>query len=212
MSITDDIGDYPGRGLIHHIDPDGTVGWIYFVTGRSDASRSRRLRQERESLFVEPITGDPDDHLRHYACARVVNEHLIIGNGDHVDMLAERIADLATAVATIEPEPDPPIWTPRIALALGEDPRAIAVSGPPGHIERRNTPLALAPGQATLLTTYAGDRDKPEGRAPISNRPEPRVNAVLADAVWAHLPVDLRVLLVNGTGNNFLGCAVRHED
>ena len=117
------VGGYPGRGLLLHTSADLRQTWMYFITGRSESSRSRRIRVVPHALLVEPTGSEAErDRLRHYACARRTEDGLVIGNGDHVDVIANRlISGLATieAVADIVPEPDPPIFTPRIAMIVG---------------------------------------------------------------------------------------------
>jgi len=198
MALEDALGEYPGRGLVHHVNRNGKVGWIYFITGRSEPSRARRIRVDPDALVVEPTTGAADDDLRHYCCARTAGDGLVLGNGDHVDVLAAGIGDLEGTVAAIDPEPDPPIWTPRIAMTLGPASTAISVAGPPDAVERRIVALEDELGQAALLTTYAGERESPSGSAPLTQAEEGRTTAELAEAIWSRLPADLRVVLVHG--------------
>lgn len=60
------LPDYPGRGVIAYRDMDGELWWLYFLTGRSDASRSRRLRFTVDHLEAEPTASTARDDLRHY--------------------------------------------------------------------------------------------------------------------------------------------------
>ena len=120
MNLEGVVGGYPGRGVAVHTDLDGGSQWMYFITGRSSSSRARRIRNAGDSLIVEPLETDVDeDDLRHYACARRTSSGLVVGNGDHVDVISNRLSggtSASEATRGIEPEPDPPINTPRVAL------------------------------------------------------------------------------------------------
>lgn len=202
MNLGSQLGGYPGRGLIVHVDPAGQLGWLYFVTGRSESSRNRQaVRLDDGTLAVAPVSGaaDAPDPLRHYVCARPVADGLVIGNGDHVGTIADRIgagADLAAAIGDLEPEPDPPINTPRIAAVVTNEPYLAAVCSTPDGISLRVQPVRLTPGTATVLTTYAGDAADPGGSAPLAVAPAEGSLRALTDDVWNALDPDLRVLLL----------------
>jgi IMP cyclohydrolase len=149
-----DIGDYPGRGVLVRRRSDGDLEWVYFVTGRSESSRRRRARQVGDVVYIEPTGPGHADPLRHYACARTFSEGLIVGNGDHVDVLAEQLDDrvgLEAALTTITPEPDPPINTPRIGAVIRQ--RFC------GDLQRRRDP----PSHRTKDDGAADDTAQPGG-------------------------------------------------
>ncbi len=203
MAIEDALAEYPGRGLVYTTDLTGTAWWIYFITGRSDASRARWVRFDPDGLVVAPIHASADpDSLRHYPCARRANDALVVGNGDHVDVLAGGLragVSLSEIVATIEPEPDPPIWTPRIALVIGEDARFVAVHRSGGEVVRRIEAVPHTPGSAAILTTYSGSATEPTGDAPYAECEESRsLQAMSDDLFYEHLDQRYRVLLVAG--------------
>jgi len=89
MSIESILSKYPGRGLIHLVDTTGIASWAYFITGRSESSRARRITAEHGRLDVTATSESAGfDARRHYTCARPTNDGLIVGNGDHVDAIA----------------------------------------------------------------------------------------------------------------------------
>jgi len=54
MAIGDALRGYTGRGVVLRSEPDA-VGWAYFVTGRSVASRQRRVSLRGDCAFIEPV-------------------------------------------------------------------------------------------------------------------------------------------------------------
>lgn len=210
------IDGYPGRGVLLRRRTEGGFEWAYFVTGRSESSRRRRARRVGEVVYIEPTGRSQADPLRHYACARPFSEGLIVGNGDHVDVLVERLdvgVGLGAALATIAPEPDPPIYTPRIGAVIREHTAAIfSVAEIQGTIVRRT--IELPPGTHTLAVqmTYEGSVAKPIGSAPlrILSSDEP-IERLVAD-LWSSLPSDLRVLLLVGTGTSVSGCWLVNQE
>jgi IMP cyclohydrolase len=196
---------YPGRGIVAYRDHDEVLWWVYLLTGRSAASRRRVLRFDADRLVVEPRSGVADDVLRHYSCVRSAGGRVIVGNGDHVDRLAisgsER--DLQDAVLDIDPEPDPPIHTPRLAIVTGdESTRAvyvIAVWDEHGTTRRRVDTVTLEPGEGVLVTTYRGDTEKVIVDAqPVRFSLAATSATNLATQLWDGLPTELRVALALG--------------
>ena len=210
-----DIGDYPGRGVLVRRRPDGGFEWAYFVTGRSESSRRRRARRVGDVVYIEPTGWLQADPLRHYACARPFSEGLIVGNGDHIDVLAEQLdvgVGLDAALARIAPEPDPPINTPRIGAVIRERSAVLfSVADIQGAIERRSTELPPGPHTLAVLTTYEGPAGEPIGSAPLHLLSNDEPIERLVDDLWSSLPVDLRVLLVGATGSSLSGCRLIHQ-
>ena len=111
---------YPGRGVLWVRTRDGALRGGYFLTGRSAASRARVLRRGDGELIVAPTGESAHDPLRHYVAAREHGGWLVFGNGEQVTVVADRLAEGRTpteALAGLEYEPDPPIFTPRITVA-----------------------------------------------------------------------------------------------
>ncbi len=157
-------------------------------------------------MAIEDQLADPEiaaDPLRHYRCARKAGTDLIVGNGDHVDVLADAIVAGSTgtkAAQLLEPEPDPPFFTPRIDLVVGDVVRLIAVRRSGSATERLVEDAAAAPSSAVVLTTYSGSVTEPEGAAPMLWAGEDRPITALAEAIWEALDPSLRVAMVAGNG------------
>lgn len=208
MQIEDVLTSYPGHGLIYLVDNNAASWWVYFITGRSESPRGRSVKARHGCLAVEPTdpTASPDD-LRHYVCARHSAKGLVVGNGDHVDIIVDGLnagGALDSILLAIDPEPDPPIWTPRIALVLSDDrPLLTAVSrSPAGEISREIRSASTLPSHATVLTTYSGTAAEPVGDAPLHEVREHRsIKAMCEGFFWDHLDESLRVLAVAGPAN-----------
>lgn len=207
---------YPGRGIAIHRHHDGRLEWIYFLTGRSDDSRHRVLHAEADRVLVEPTaeTGAPDP-LRHYACVRLVGAHLVIGNGDHVDLIADAIVagqPLREVLGDIDPEPDAPIHTPRIAvvapslqapdlrrpgsLAPGVD-VVTAVRDETGT-KRQIEVVPLPAGAGVLIHTYGGDTTDVTSDARPRRFDAGPPGTDVAGRLWHSLDQELRVALAVG--------------
>jgi hypothetical protein len=112
---------YPGRGVLWARTLDGTLCGGYFLTGRSAASQARVLRRGDGELIVTPAGESEHDPLRHYVAARERSGWLVFGNGEQVAVVADRLEDgrlPAEALDGLEYELDPPIFTPRITVAV----------------------------------------------------------------------------------------------
>ncbi len=196
------VGGYPGRGLLLHTSSDARQTWMYFITGRSESSRSRRIRVAPHALVVEPTGSEADrDRLRHYTCARRTEHGLVIGNGDHVDeIVSGLISGLATTevVADIVPEPDPPIFTPRIAMIIGATVEMFSAFYDGDTVRRRLKSVPTRPNSATVLLTYSGTSNEPQGSAPTSTVEEVRDRETVIEALWSALDRKFRVALVWG--------------
>ncbi len=203
MGIERGITEYPGRGLALITDATGVRWWLYFVTGRSASSRRRRVRTSNGGLVVESVDAlDRHDPLRHYTCARYSDNAVVIGNGDHVDVIVDGLNNgqsIDQIVETIEPEPDPPIWTPRIALVVSADAQMISVHRAGQESVRRvHRPSQLA-GSAAVLTTYSGSADAVVADTPFVEVEESRSVHEASEALFfEHLDQQLRVLLIAG--------------
>ena len=118
---------YPGRGIIVGKTPDGKkAATAYFIMGRSDNSRNRIFREEGEDITIYPFDESKveDPSLIIYSPIRVLDNKLIITNGDQTDTIYNFVAEDATfeeALETREFEPDSPNFTPRISAMLTFD-------------------------------------------------------------------------------------------
>lgn len=202
---------YPGRVCVIARMPDADIRFVYALTGRSEASRSRSLAVDATQVtVVDTRASGAHDDLRHYVAALNGGAWVVVGNGDHVEPLAGalRLSDAATETqveAAWRPhtfEPDPPIYTPRIwvgASAAGAADEALwagavvrADDGTPVHRLWRLD--GLRPGQAALLTTYAGDLDEPTPSGQLVHvTTDADAGDALIDEVWDALDRRLRI-------------------
>lgn len=119
---------YPGRGIIVGKSADGKRAVMaYFIMGRSVNSRNRVFVQEREGIRTEAF--DPskmvDPSLIIYWPVRVIDNHVIVTNGDQTDDIYNYVGEEATFADALRErtfEPDAPNFTPRVsAMATFED-------------------------------------------------------------------------------------------
>jgi IMP cyclohydrolase len=196
---------YPGRVIIVARTPAG-LACAYAATGRSEASRQRRIRMTDDGdLLVEPTVGEADDALRHYRAVRRIEHYFVFGNGSQVDPVADRIVAGATpsaAVEDLEYEPDPPIFTPRITAVVSDDDRVWLAAAHRGSIDRSSADTivtrvgALAPGEGMLLSTYSGPVAEPiTNRTPVPITTAAASHRELADQLWTGLDTQRRVLV-----------------
>jgi len=198
---------YPGRGVLVARTLNGSRCFVYFVTGRSEASQRRRLvvRDGGEIAVEDSASGNASDPLRHYVAAVARGKVVVVGNGSHVTPIADALQggiDPLQAFAPHTYEPDDPVFTPRIwaaataggdaRLLLGSVARSQSSDGAPvhgvwslGH---------LTPGSGSLLSTYEGDRQTlRSARVPIEvATTAPDLNEMLVE-VWSALEHDVRV-------------------
>jgi IMP cyclohydrolase len=199
---------YPGRGCIVGRTLDDTLTLIYFLTGRSVASRARTLTGgASEDILVRDTRHDAEhDDLRHYAACVRRGSWTVLGNGDQVEPLAQ---DLSTGVAvhvasrSFDYEPDPPIFTPRIWMAFDHTRRIDTVLA--GSARRRG-PMEDATeysdwnvdvrenGAGAILTTYAGTSQCVVTSGLLEATKITALDAeTLLNSVWNSLNPDLRV-------------------
>ena len=159
---------YPGRGVLHGRLTTGDPFGAYFLTGRSTASRARRLEvHQGADVAVVDTSGGPHDDLRHYLAVAQRGHWLVTGNGDQVEPLAESLSTGTAPLAAWAEhtyEPDPPIFTPRIWLAwdqrnprqpmLGYVRRSERNDGSPDRVVWSSE--LSDPGAAVMMTTYCG--------------------------------------------------------
>ncbi len=115
---------YPGRGIVIGKSEDGIHAvTAYFIMGRSENSRNRVFTRDGNGLRTEAF--DPskltDPHLIIYAPVRVLDNKLIVTNGDQTDTIYDLMAKAKTfeqALQTREFEDDAPNYTPRISGIL----------------------------------------------------------------------------------------------
>ena len=113
--------EYPGRGICLGLAPDGRTGLIaYWIMGRSQNSRNRVFTLREGALFTEPFdaTKVEDPSLIIYAALRMLDNKLIVTNGDQTDTIYDGLQagmSFSQALAQRQFEPDAPNLTPRIS-------------------------------------------------------------------------------------------------
>jgi IMP cyclohydrolase len=152
---------YVGRFLV--VAP--TVG-AYRVSSRSFPNRRATARDGTVTVEPTPEAPATDNPYISYNCLRTTDRGAVVGNGSHVDPIAEKLAlgapardALADPLAALDFEKDD-YDTPRIAgvVGLGTDPsRAGAFVG----IVRRDALLVEAVSEPTLVATYEADSPEP---------------------------------------------------
>lgn len=196
---------YPGRGVLCARTRSGEVLGGYFLTGRSAASRDRALRVVEGDLVVGPLAPGEHDPLRHYAAATTTRDWLVLGNGEQVSQVAERLrggAAPTVALGGLEYEPDPPIRTSRITALISRDGGRSAVLGAarPSRAARPSTNVMtlavqdLEPGEAVLLTTYESDGEQVTVAAPYTETTvEAHTAEDLLNEIWSALDDRFRI-------------------
>ena len=167
---------YPGRGIVIGRTPDARhFVQVYWIMGRSAGSRNRVFVADNETVrtraFDESVLENPS--LVVYRPIRVLNACHIVSNGDHTDTICDAIQDggsFESALNTRTFEPDPPIFTPRIAGIVDLDDsgavyrigilKALARNGESASRQYFSYETAI-PGIGHCITTYTDDGDPP---------------------------------------------------
>ncbi|MEF8812707.1 MAG: IMP cyclohydrolase [Halovenus sp.] len=154
---------YVGRFLV----AGPTVG-AYRVSSRSFPNRQARERGGTVTVEPTPEAPETDNPYISYNCVRVTDRGAVLGNGSHVDPVAEKLAlgypardALAEPLLALDFEKDG-YDTPRIAGVVGvaDDPTVADEPGAVVGIVRRDALLVEAVEEPTLVATY--ERDSPE--------------------------------------------------
>ncbi len=213
---------YPGRGVLWARTLSGALCGGYFLTGRSAASKARVLRRAEGELIVSPTGESAHDPLRHYVAARERDGRLVFGNGEQVAVVSDLLdagRTPAEAFGSLEYEPDPPIFTPRITVAA--DLRAgretwfgAARRSRGGRATTDVMTLAvrdLAPGDAVLMTTYRSDgQHVATGEPFLEARTEAADQGEFLEEVWGALAPEFRVAAAVFEPGRLAHAAIRH--
>lgn len=224
LTLTEALGRrlYLGRGCVAARVADGSLWFAYFLTGRSEASRSRALEQHPDGdlRVVDTRSGGQHDALRHYVAAARRGRWSVVGNGDQVEPLADALAasvEPATAWAAHTFEPDPPIFTPRVWVCADAEERVLVGSArrstrPDGSADRGLwMPETLAPQSGVLITTYAGTaEDVITSGLPLDVGIDVESGEELLDLTWDALEPALRVAAFVARPND-LAATMRHR-
>jgi IMP cyclohydrolase len=196
---------YPGRGIVLSRPRLNLLSVSTFISGRSPESRARHVARVGSGWHVRPTNADgEDDPLRHYSTIEATGHMLVAGNGRHVTTIAE--AERGPVPSTepffeMDYEPDPPINTPRIAMALTTEPRSewaifgIAARGSDGDTRHTVEKVgSLDEGLALVVHTYDGDPETPkaDGYSALVEIDRDSGDAP-TDAIWESLDQRFRV-------------------
>ena len=112
---------YVGRGIVLGRSADGSKAVsAYFIMGRSQNSRNRVFTLRDGALFTEPFDASKveDPSLIIYAALRMLDNKLIVTNGDQTDTIYDGLQagmTFSQALSQRQFEPDAPNLTPRIS-------------------------------------------------------------------------------------------------
>ncbi len=198
---------YPGRILIAGSDLNGKLLLVYAVMGRSLKSRNRILKLSDDELFTKLYddSGESDDLIIYSAKQRVGNR-LLLGNGNHVLLIKEKLlsgSSLIEALADIYPEPDEPNYTPRISLLYDFDTKSYEMAIVRNHdsVERVVWKYTCFDGFCHIIHTY-----KDDGNPLISFSSDPVLLEVedtetFVDDFWTSLNNENKVAMYFSDGN-----------
>ena len=203
---------YPGRGIIVGKSADGKRAVMaYFIMGRSVNSRNRVFVKENAGIRTEAF--DPskmvDPSLIIYWPVRVIDNHVIVTNGDQTDTIQNHVSNGSTFDRALRErtfEPDAPNFTPRVsAMATFEngdfslDMGILRAGDAQGSCCHRAfwEYAAVEAGKGYFLHTYLSD-----GNPIPSFTGDPETIAIdngdadsIAEAIWNGLNADNRVSL-----------------
>ena len=203
---------YPGRGIMVGKSADGKRAVMaYFIMGRSVNSRNRVFVKENAGIRTEAF--DPskmvDPSLIIYWPVRVIDNHVIVTNGDQTDTIQNHVSNGPTFDRALRErtfEPDAPNFTPRVsAMATFEngnfslDMGILRAGDAQGSFCHRVfwEYEAVEAGKGYFLHTYLSD-----GNPIPSFTGDPETIAIdngdadsIAEAIWNGLNADNRVSL-----------------
>ena len=112
---------YPGRGIVIGKTDTGKKAVVaYFIMGRSENSRNRVFKEEKEGIktaaYDESKLTDPS--LIIYSPVKLIDNKLIVSNGDQTDTIYEGLKSGLSFEMSLRKrsfEPDAPNYTPRIS-------------------------------------------------------------------------------------------------
>ena len=152
---------YVGRFVV--VGPE--IG-AYRVSSRSFPNRQATERDGTVTVGPTADAPETDNPYIAYNCVRVTDRGAVLGNGSHVDPIAEKLAlgypardALAEPLLALDFEKDD-YDTPRIAGIVGLDDDPTAPDGAAIGIVRRDAVVVEAVSEPTLVATY--ERDSPQ--------------------------------------------------
>jgi IMP cyclohydrolase len=129
---------------------------VYRVSSRSFPNRRIVDRQGRLTVGPTPAAEETDNPYVSYNCLRTAGDGVVVGNGSHVDPIAEKVDlgypardSLVLSLLALDFEKDD-YDTPRIAGVVTADEAHVG-------IVRRDALLVEAVAEPTLVATYEED-------------------------------------------------------
>ena len=202
---------YSGRGLVIGKATNAS-DWLilYWIMGRSENSRNRRIIQDRNILRTAPVDIDKitDPSLTIYEVMLDLPGLFIVGNGDQTHTVYETIqmgGSFESALALREREPDEPNYTPRITGMLNLTQRNLTISlsilkaNPLSNAKTDHYyfyPANPEAGYGYGITTYRSDGDPPPSFCgdpmvlPLIGEPEE-----IMEKYWENLNPENRVAI-----------------
>lgn len=205
------VNTYPGRGIVAGAAETGNLVQVYWVMGRSENSRNRKLITDGDTVKTEAF--DPskvsDPSLIIYNVMRRLANWHVVSNGNQTDTVYSylmnniRVGDLADALNDTFHEPDAPNYTPRITALTHGYRGGVTLSKISQNPSRPDSSVRsyyhyskVEPGYGFCLHTYNGDGSPlPSfGRDPYLVRLAGDVQEI-AETYWGLLNHDNRVAL-----------------
>ncbi|MGP1348442.1 MAG: IMP cyclohydrolase [Stomatobaculum sp.] len=216
---------YPGRGIIIGRSRDGSAAVIaYFIMGRSGNSRNRIFIEDGDGIRTQAFDASrlEDPSLIIYAPVRVLENYLIVTNGDQTGTIFEGLKDgksFEEALRLRKFEPDAPNYTPRISglLTLRDEGCSYAMSilksnrGDPSECLRFTFEYsAPRAGEGHLIHTYQRDENPLPSFSgePVSVALEEDDIDIFSSELWNALNPENRVALFV----RYLRLSDRHSD
>ena len=201
---------YVGRGIVLGRSADGSKAVsAYFIMGRSQNSRNRVFTLRHGALFTEPFDASrvEDPSLIIYAALRMLDNKLIVTNGDQTDTIYDGLKagmSFSQALAQRQFEPDAPNLTPRISgmITFGDGDFSYQMSilknadGTGSACCRYTFDYPALPGLGHFIHTYVTD-----GNPIPTFQGEPERVAIpdsideFTETVWANLDENNRISL-----------------
>lgn len=157
---------YPGRGIVLGRTPDNQDDvQVYWLMGRSENSRNRRLVHEKDVVRTEAVDASKvtDPSLIIYNAMREGFGRHVVSNGSHTDTVfgySDKVNPFRIAMQRHEFEPDAPNYTPRIMASNDREGYRIAMMSrtPDGRCQRTAHEWTDLPaGYGYCIHTYVGD-------------------------------------------------------
>ena len=202
---------YVGRGIVLGRSADGSKAVsAYFIMGRSQNSRNRVFTLRDGALFTEPFDASKveDPSLIIYAALRMLDNQLIVTNGDQTDTIYDGLKagmSFSQALSQRQFEPDAPNLTPRISgmITFGDGDFSYQMSilksadGNGDSVQRYffDYPQPVA-GEGHFISTYKHNGNPiPSFEGEPLRFACPRTIGDFAHGLWSSLNLDNKVSL-----------------